>query len=68
MSLTRAKYVPMYVLVWKENERYIKRAAEVQQLPINEIMRRILADAESRGLFLTDDCFSATVPAAKEAA
>lgn len=54
--------VVMNILVWPENMRYVKRAAAAQKLPINEIMRRILADAESRGLFLTESCFRETVP------
>jgi len=48
--------------------RYVTREAKVQELPINEIMRRILADAETRGLFLTNDFFQENVPETQEAA
>ena len=54
--------VVMNILVWEENKRYAERAAAAQRLPVNEIMRRILADAEARGLFLTDDCFQGNIP------
>lgn len=60
--------VVMNILVWQDNVDYVKRAAAAQRLPINEIMRRILADAEARGLFLSGDCFQETVPVAQEAA
>lgn len=60
--------VQMNILVWEENKRYAERAAAAQRLPVNEIMRRILADAESRGLFLTDSCFQANVTETQEAA
>ena len=60
--------VVMNILVWEENKRYAERAAEAQRLPVNEIMRRILADAEARGLFLTESCFQATIPQKQEAA
>jgi len=68
MSINRTKYVVMNIMVWPENERYVKRAAAVRELPINEIMRRILADAEARGLFLTVDFFQESVPETQEAA
>lgn len=60
--------VTMNILVWKDNMEYVKAAAAAQRLPINEIMRRILADAEARGLFLTDSCFQAKVVTTQEAA
>lgn len=66
--ISRTKYVVMNIMVWPENERYVKQAAADQALPINEIMRRILAEAETRGLFLTNDCFQETIPETKEAA
>lgn len=53
--------VQMNILVWLDNKAYVERAAAAQRLPVNEIMRRILADAEKRGLFLTDSCFQAKV-------
>lgn len=68
MNQRRTKYVVMNVMVWPENERYAKRAADAQRLPINEIMRRVLAEAEARGLFLTGDFFQETTPDKKEAA
>lgn len=60
--------VVMHILVWEENKRYAERAAAAQRLPVNEIMRRILADAEARGLFLTDNCFQAIIPPTKQEA
>ena len=60
--------VVMNILVWEENKRYAERAAAAQRLPVNEIMRRILADAEARGLFLTNDCFRENVSETQEAA
>lgn len=68
MQPQRTKYVVMNVMVWPENERYVKRAAEAQSLPINEIMRRILAEAEVRGLFLPADCFQESIPPIQEEA
>lgn len=56
----------MNVMVWPENERYVKLVAEKLSLPINEIMRRVLADAETRGLFLPDDCFREIIPQEQE--
>lgn len=60
--------VAMNILVWPENMRYVKRAAAALELPINEIMRRVLADAEARGLFLSADCFRESVAEKQEAA
>lgn len=68
MSINRTKYVVMNIMVWPENERYVKRAAANRELPINEIMRRILADAEARGLFLDIDFFQETISQKQEAA
>lgn len=67
MSINRTKYVVMNIMVWPENERYVKQAAADQSLPINEIMRRILAEAETRGLFLTDVFFRENIIETKEA-
>lgn len=63
-----ADKVVMNILVWTENAEYAKRAAAAQRLSINEIMRRILTDAETRGLFLSGDCFQEIIPERKEAA
>lgn len=60
--------VTMNILVWEENKRYAERAAAAQRLPVNEIMRRILADAESRSLFLTTDFLRENVSEKQEAA
>lgn len=59
--------VQMNILVWTDNKAYVERAAAAQRLPVNEIMRRILADAEKRGLFLTDSCFQAKVSETQQA-
>lgn len=58
--------VQMNILVWLDNKQYVEKAAAAQRLPVNEIMRRILADAEARGLFLTDSCFQAKVANTQE--
>jgi hypothetical protein len=49
---SRKKYVLLKLQVWPANKAYVLAVADSLNLPINEAARRILTDAESRGLFL----------------
>lgn len=50
---SRKKYELLKLQVWPSNRKYVIAVADALNIPINEAARRILSDAESRGLFLT---------------
>jgi len=50
---SRKKYVLLKLQVWPANRAYVIAVADALNVPINEAARRIFADAESRGLFLS---------------
>jgi hypothetical protein len=49
---SRKKYELLKLMVWKANKQYVTAVADSLNLPINEAARRILTEAEARGILL----------------